>query len=1377
MTEIRAAFLRASRTLGPTFLLGLALALAPSPAFGGSVTGRVLDATGKPVAGAKVSWIAYRTDDQVLLDDSRLSTPARLGETATGTDGKFRVPLDKPDMSVSLRVAPPSAPFIYLTGPYDSSDDVSVDDLHASTTLPLAGKVTDDDGKPVAGARVRVVASDPFSDVDADSYAEATTGADGSYSVLDAPSGPRAVLVRAAGFVPANQFQLDPKPSLSIGIKRGGTVHGVVLDVSGKPAAGALVIAADEQAVETDAAGAFKLGGVDAGVRSVQAYWKDDFAVRADNVRVRRAQDTSAPLKLAKAAAIGGTVIDETARKPVAGVRVGASSGGFAFGRRRVERTVRTDAKGRFRLLGLAPRAYAVTANRDGYLSTSINGVTAGTATPGTVHIAIAKAASISGKVVDETGQPVSGARVGFGSDFNLRAMIRRGPRGGLGPSALSGVDGAFRIRNLTASRSLALEASKPGYATGRRPGVSLKTGEAVANVSLVLKKGLQAAGKVVDAAGQPVANAEIRVAAREGGGGIGGGGRQMMRLMGLQGGRPDATSGPDGSFVVRGLEEGEYTAAVARDGYAPKTAQGLAVKAAGDNVWPPIALANGMAVTGFVRDSQAQPVGGAQVVGISLGEGTRPQIITSGPDGGFRLDGLMGQRPILLNVNAAGFAPAQKNVTPPAQDLIVVLKTAGTVRGRVEDADTKRPISDFTVARTGQRGGGFNIQIGAGGGNEKAFQSDDGTFELPDVPAGKWTIRASAAGYRNGETSSVEVGEGETKEGVVVSLRRGGSVSGRVLNTQGAPVPNAAVSWQTGGGTGGAMGGAFARMGGGAAANTATTTDADGRFKFDGLPEGKVTLIADHPDYLEASRDVDPEKEASVDLSLGTGGAISGNVVGSDGRTPIAGAAVSLDEEGDSNVFGGNQSTRSDGNGGFLFEHLKGGRFKVSAQAASGASAAKEVILADNQRQDGVLISMAAGATIRGTVTGLPAANLGGVRVSANAANYGDSTATDDSGNFTFRNVPGGVVHFNANTNFLSGRSASANVEVPEGGTDVPVQILFEGTSTLSGRVTRGNQPLGGLFVSAVADPPMPTGGRATGQTDDNGSYNLQGLNDGNFQLVVGGQGVSYRRVVTVSGATTQDVQISTAGITGTVVEDGSGTPLEGAVVQVETGKETSTLAMKSASTDSSGNYSIDGVDPGTYQVTARKSGYQLKTQTATVSTDPAQANFSLTKGSGITIQVTDGMTGYPLHGVTAVAFGGNGTVAFQGSVSLDSSGKGEISSLSSGRYSIYVFSDGYAPRCLPAVDAPSPGVSVIMTPGGSVEVHSAVSGAGRILDGNGMPYLTGPFRLDGSVNVMAPVAMWQHLAPGGYTLVLAGKAPFPFTVGEGQTTRITLP
>src|SRR5450432_1547948 len=236
------------RNLAVVLVAGTALAAA-SPLLGGSVTGRVMDGAGKPVPGARVRWMEYRTDDLAVLDASQGKDPAVLGETATGPDGRFRILLDKPDLAVDVRISAPGSPSIRLGGPFDSSDDVSVDDVHVSAADKVAGKIADDDGKPVSGARVRVVSSDPFSDQDVDSIGEATTGADGTFTILDAPAGARTISVRAPGFVSGSQIQIDPRPDVRVTLKHGGTIRGVVLDATGKPAAGALVISEDQGAL------------------------------------------------------------------------------------------------------------------------------------------------------------------------------------------------------------------------------------------------------------------------------------------------------------------------------------------------------------------------------------------------------------------------------------------------------------------------------------------------------------------------------------------------------------------------------------------------------------------------------------------------------------------------------------------------------------------------------------------------------------------------------------------------------------------------------------------------------------------------------------------------------------------------------------------------------------------------------------------------------------------------------------------------------------------------------------------------------------------------------------------------------------------------
>ncbi len=871
------------------------LFLLAAQARAGSVTGRVLDASGKPIAGAKVQWTAYRSDDEALLDETSGKDPAVLGETSADAQGQFRVVLDRPGVSIALRVFAQGHSSARFSGPFDSSEENTLFDVLLPVAQPMSGRVLDEAGKPVGGARVLVVSRESVFDGDTRYAGEARTGADGAFTVPDAPEGARVVVVRAQDFIAANRIQLEARPEERISLQRGGAVRGLVTDAAGKPAPG-VIVTTDDAAAQTDGEGKFRLTGLPAGGHHLQALSKDDLTARKDGVRVRKGEEVEASLKLRPGTAISGTVIEEGTRRHVAGARVSAyaATGLTRFARRHTERAARTDARGRFRLAGLAPARYAIEAVRDGYLTAAIARVNAAAPSAPVANLALRKAASISGRVTDEKGQPVAAARVRILRELGIRRLLRgaaSNPASVLGgEGVLTAADGAFRIRGLEPERNLSLEAAKTGYAPAHKPGVSLKAGDAIKDIALVVRRGLEARGKVVDAQGQPVAGAEIRAIRREEG--VRGAAQVQMRLMGAAQEKPDAVTAGDGAYTLRGLEEGQYTLVVAREGFARKTVPTLEVETTGENVWPQVTLAAGAPIAGTVRDSAGAPISGAQIFGIEVGgSGGRPQNATSDADGKFRLEGFVAERAILVNASAQGYATLQKNVTPPVADVVIVLKTAGTVRGRVEDADTKRPVTDFTVSRGGPRGGG-GIQVAFGrAGGDQTFQSEDGAFELTDVPPGKWTIRGSAAGYRSAEASGVEVGEGETKEGVVLSLKKGGGLSGRVIDPRGIAVANASVTWHPAETGGGPMGAAMARIMGGVGGGGSTTSDADGHFQFDGLPDARVTVTASHPDYLEATRDIDPSKETAVDLSLGTGASISGTVVGRDGRSAVPGA------------------------------------------------------------------------------------------------------------------------------------------------------------------------------------------------------------------------------------------------------------------------------------------------------------------------------------------------------------------------------------------------------------------------------------------------------------------------------------------------------
>lgn len=71
--------------------------------------------------------------------------------------------------------------------------------------------------------------------------------------------------------------------------------------------------------------------------------------------------------------------------------------------------------------------------------------------------------------------------------------------------------------------------------------------------------------------------------------------------------------------------------------------------------------------------------------------------------------------------------------------------------------------------------------------------------------------------------------------------------------------------------------------------------------------------------------------------------------------------------------------------------------------------------------------------------------------------------------------------------------------------------------------------------------------------------------------------------------------------------VTDASGQPVAGAKVSL--------AGEGAATTDKSGFYNLDGIDPGTYQVEATKKGFQKSTLTVTITQDvPQELDLTLT-------------------------------------------------------------------------------------------------------------------------------------------------------------------
>ena len=245
-------------------------------------------------------------------------------------------------------------------------------------------------------------------------------------------------------------------------------------------------------------------------------------------------------------------------------------------------------------------------------------------------------------------------------------------------------------------------------------------------------------------------------------------------------------------------------------------------------------------------------------------------------------------------------------------------------LHGRIVDAVTREPVTEFTIklARVEREGGGATQHEPIA----REFQSQTGRFAWA-VGVGYWLGAIQAPGYQQFDLGERQFLAGKSTPELVVPLLRGSAIRGRVFDqSTGAGLPDAGIGFR--------MAGAEDNLRG---LPAYVRSQLDGSFTLDGVPAGDIVLTVGATGYAyrELGLTVD-ERKQPIQVALSVGGTINGVV-----RTP-AGAPVKgeLYLDGPTNFFG-----ESDETGRFSYEHMRPGRYRVSAQTAAG-SASLEFVL-----------------------------------------------------------------------------------------------------------------------------------------------------------------------------------------------------------------------------------------------------------------------------------------------------------------------------------------------------------------------------------------------------------------------------------------------
>jgi hypothetical protein len=1312
----------------------LALSAAAASAHA-NISGRVVTRNGDPIASATVT--AYRPETTEARAKRHLAGQDRVGIAIaqSAKDGSFRLACEDAIVAVGVR-ANGFAPGIVLATPVDPVT------LTLNEAVQRRGVVTVAK-KPVTDAVVvwTTAGSDGVEWL-------VHTGQDGSYEAPDPSRWADEVVILHRDFAPRRRV-INRHALLEDELAAGIGIAGRVVEEKTERAVSGATISVDGWPLAQSAAdGTFA-------VAHAPSEWETLSAEAPVFVSAARRPKGPIVLVAHPARRLAGVVRDAVTRKPLAGAEVHVrDADGMA------ERTVWS--AGEYSIGSLPPGRYWVWATRPGYEYTTLWG--GGDAKPidlrketsSRYDLELRPLHRLSGRVQDEQSRPVGNAlvqlvRYGTGvvyrkNDTARQTMMMDWGLGDGGPvsSVRTAADGRFTILledgALPPRQALPLVGLKDGYAAGIS---KITRATADTPVTITLPKGVSIAARVRTAQGAPLAGVGIAVREVDG--------VDTEDLRPSDAGELDsadwATSDDDGRFTLQ-LHPVLHRLSFHASGYATRAIDDFDPNR---NASLDLVLEHAAEVRGRVLYADGGPVVGATIVAQDAA-GQLVATTRSAADGGFALLQLAAGTYTLEVASSGSPLFARRSVRAPAADVRIQLSPTRRVRGYVTDAKTKAAISgaSITLERPEPSGDGDDIAL-----PEMSAATDEaGAFTLDLVPVGPCALTATADGYLPKKIEKLEIVGGTEPMALDLALEPGLSLTGHVSRTDGGAVEDATVALIN-------------------SASSGATTDVEGAYELKGLAAGLLTVRVTHPDFQTAQRRFTARESTRLDFSLVPGLALEGIVVSHGAGVPDMHVRAKPRTSDDDT-----RSATSDATGHFILRGLAPGRYAITAGDEEHGAIALDVDAATSPPLR-LELKRAPTSVLTGRIVGLHE-NVENRSVTVEVevkADDGRSSTTmvEADRTFRFEDAPAGPVTIAAAVQGRDGsrRSSRSQEMTLEEGSETSTELQFTDLLMVSGTVTRGGNAVSGATVSF-----SKRDSSAAAKSDAAGHYQVSLAEPGTYGVTVEDPGSYEAEYAVTDGGGLFDIDITGSTLRGRVVNAATNVPVEAVDVSVWSLGGSQSSPAASAHTTAQGTFEMTSVREGRYRLVTAKKGFGQQVREVELARGgSADLLIALDAAHGVTLTVVDAADGRALDARVVVRDAAKRIVANQ-HAGMDEQGVLTIP-LADGTYRLSTSANGYGTVTVP-LQAPSDGLRLALTPGGTLVIESArkLSGRVRLLQPDGEEYVRCWCNGIADITLVGRRTSVDHVTAGSYTLEFMNVAPAlpsrAITIEEGRTTTV---